>query len=71
MAGFGKRGAKDRDETIIVTHVQAEDAGFHIIGESPLCYNAMSQKGIEELIFPKAKTRSERGTTLRCDPYLE
>jgi len=63
---------KKKPVEISTININTGRATFYILGQSPLVYAAMSQKVIQELIWPGGpKTKAERATTLKHNPIEE
>lgn len=63
--------AKDTQE-IIVQQLHTRTARVAIVGTTPLIFNAMSQKAIQELLLPKKKLNAaDKATNVKHDCYSE
>jgi hypothetical protein len=64
--------AKKKEATIEVLELKTKTLDVHIVGDTPLVYNAMSRKVREGLLFPaQKKSRAVLNTTLKHDPIRE
>ena len=65
---------KTKDQNVAITPVKITTARvtFNILGVTPLIYNSVSYHALGEFLIPsKKKSRAERETTLKHDPYSE
>lgn len=52
--------------------IKQQTITFHVLGRTPLVYNAMSAKSKEALLFPaRKKTSAEKATSLKHNPIVE
>lgn len=66
------RNVKTKENEIVVDEIVKTQATFHIIGVTPLIFNAMSAKSVHDTLCPPpTKTRAEKETTLRHNPREE
>ena len=63
---------KKQQAEIEVPRLNRETAEFFIVGETPLIFNAMSEKTRRELLYPSGrKTAAQKKTMLKHEPYEE
>lgn len=66
---------KKKEETSVelnVVDINRQSMTFHVLGVSPLIYNAMSSKTLGSLLVgSQPKTRAEKATTVKHDPPNE
>jgi len=63
---------KTESVEVSVQEIKQKEVTFCLVGKSPLICNRMSQKVLQELLFPaKKKNAAERATTLKHDPLQE
>lgn len=63
-----KASASKEIDVIRVTH---NEVTFCVLGTSPLILNRMSEKAKHELLLPRKKSKAERESTLKHNPYAE
>lgn len=65
--------AKKTNDTkeIEILRISQNEVEFCILGLTPVILNRMSEKARRELLLPRKKTKSERESTLKHNPYLE
>jgi len=57
---------------IIIDKLSVGEVSMWVKGQTPLIYNAMSNKVLEELLFPKGKkTAGQKATTMKHEPLEE
>jgi hypothetical protein len=63
---------KSEEQTIATVAIQAGGVVMHLVGSTPLIYNAMSQKNKEELLWPSGrKTAADKASKLKHIPIKE
>ena len=63
---------KQTDSTIQILEITQGELNVCIIGESPLIYNRMTNKGAQELLLPKGKkTAAEKAVSIKHDVIKE
>jgi hypothetical protein len=63
---------KKSDATIDVMELNMGTIAFRIRGTTPLIFNRMSQKGIQDLVLPpRKKNQAEKASTLKHNPLEE
>ncbi len=66
------KGKTTTDDSINIIEIHKEDFTVHLLGTSPLIYNAMSEKAWHELLMPAPKKNAaEKAANLKHDPFLE
>lgn len=56
---------------MVVPEVKQGTCRFHLVGETPLVYNAVSEKARRELLLPRRKTKADRAASYKHDPRSE
>jgi hypothetical protein len=66
-----KKAGADAGVVIEIMKVNTGRFTAFIVGDSPLIYNAMSQKAKQGLLAPSKKTAAEKASTAKHDPLAE
>lgn len=62
----------DQSAEISVLKVNSRTIKFHIIGSSPMIFNAVSEKAKRELLYPKGRmTTADKAANIKHDPVME
>ena len=63
---------KKQDTPVEIMQLKTTTMDVHVVGQTPLIYNAMSKKVKEGLLFPKAKmTAGDKASNLKHNPVEE